>query len=83
MDEEMEIRVLWSVGLSHPHLSTLGYLIDGLVLLCVCGYVIDAITLIVFVCTFNKIAQKIILILDNIYFRHCLNVLGESCVCHT
>lgn len=30
MDEEMEMRVLWSVGLLHPHLKAPGYLIDGL-----------------------------------------------------
>lgn len=30
MDEEMEMRVLWSVGLLHPHLKARGYLIDGL-----------------------------------------------------
>lgn len=29
MDEKMEMRVLWSFGLSHPHLNAPGYLIDG------------------------------------------------------
>lgn len=54
MDEEMEMRVLWIVGLLHPHLKALGYLIDGLY---VCDSHITMTCLLqLFVCSINNIS---------------------------